>query len=140
MTTNTNSSTPGGAFVFYVAQNGSAACLSVSPDSSGGIVANPGPRLPSALQGGHVLALAAGDSSGGSQLTPQVGVLTSNGTVYYELFFSFFTNGAWSSPERKPPLPPVSPLPLQTPHIRTPPANIPSPNQSKPSSSPPFPP
>ena len=100
ITQNTDSAFQGAAFVFYVAKNGSAQCLSVVPDNSAGIVATPGPALPQGVQGGHVLALAAGVSSAGSQRSPQVGVLTSNGTLYYNLFFSFFHYNAWSSPER----------------------------------------
>ena len=99
----TNSSTPGAAFVFYVASNGSVECLNVTASSSGGINASPGPRLPSGVQGGNVLALAAGDSSisTGGQPRPQAGILTSNGTLWYSLYFTFFVNGSWSSPERK---------------------------------------
>ncbi len=93
-----NSTVSGEAYVFYVAQNGSARALSIHPDNSGdGIVASPGPTLPESLQGGHVLALAAGIT--GSR--PQVGVLTSNGTVYYNLYFSFFGNNSWTDPERE---------------------------------------
>lgn len=90
----------GEAFVFYVAQNGSVESLTITPTSADSIVASPGPRLPSSLQGGHVLALAAGASDANNVVTPQLGVLTSNGTVYYELYFSFFNNSAWTPPER----------------------------------------
>ena len=100
VTRNTNSTYPGAAFVFYVAQNGSAQCLSVLPDGNDGIVARPGPTLPPTLQNGHVLTLAAGVSSDSSGTRSQVGVLISNGTVYYDLFFSFFDNSTWSSPKR----------------------------------------
>ena len=100
ITRNTNSTSPGAAFVFYVAQNGSAQCVSVLPAENAGVVASPGPALPQSLQNGHVLALAAGVSSGGGRTRSQVGVLISNGTVYYDLFFSFFSNRTWSSPER----------------------------------------
>ncbi len=93
-----NSTVSGEAYVFYVAQNGSATALNILPDDSGdGIVASPGPTLPESLQGGNILALAAGITGS----TPQVGVLTSNGTVYYDLYFSFFSNGSWSTPERE---------------------------------------
>lgn len=93
-----NSTISGEAYVFYVAQNGSATALTIVPDVAGdGIVANPGPRLPDSLQGGYILALAAGIT--GSR--PQVGVLTSNGTVYYSLYFSFFSNNSWTAPERE---------------------------------------
>ena len=93
-----NSTVSGEAYVFYVAQNGSATALSILPDDSGdGIVASPGQHLPESLQGGNILALASGITGS----TPQVGVLTSNGTVYYELYFSFFRNGSWSTPERE---------------------------------------
>lgn len=92
-----NSTVSGEAYVFYVAQNGSAVALNILPDDSGdGINASPGPILPKSLQGGHILALAAGIT--GSR--PQVGVLTSNGTVYYSLYFSFFGNNTWTEPER----------------------------------------
>ena len=102
ITANTNSSAPGAAFVFYVAANGSAQCLNVTADEdSAGINANPGPSLPASIQGGHVLGLAAGDSSSGGQVRPQAGILTSNGTTWYSLYFTFFTNGSWSVPERK---------------------------------------
>ena len=93
-----NSTVSGEAFVFYVAQNGSAVALAIIPDVAGdGIVASPGPALPDSLQGGHILTLASGIT--GSR--PQVGVLTSNGTVYYNLYFTFFGNNSWSEPERK---------------------------------------
>ena len=93
-----NSTVSGEAYVFYVAQNGSAVALNILPDVAGvGIVASPGPKLPNSLQGGHILTLAAGIT--GSR--PQVGVLTSNGTVYYNLYFSFFGNNSWTEPERK---------------------------------------
>jgi len=84
-------------YVFYVASNGSAVCLSMDTDS-GRISASPGPVLPSSLNSGHVLALAAGEAFVGR---PQVGVLMSNGTVYYNLFFSFLEYGSWSEPQRK---------------------------------------
>lgn len=93
-----NSTVSGEAYVFYVAQNGSVVALSILPDTAGdGIVASPGPILPDSLQGGNILALAAGIT--GSR--PQVGVLTSNGTVYYNLYFSFFGNDTWTNPERE---------------------------------------
>ena len=93
-----NSTVSGEAYVFYVAQNGSATALNILPDVSGdGIVASPGQKLPESLQGGNILALASGITGS----TPQVGVLTSNGTIYYELYFSFFTNGSWGTPERE---------------------------------------
>lgn len=90
----------GQAFVFYVAQNGSVESLTITPTSADSIVASPGPSLPSSLQGGHVLALAAGTSEARNKATPQVGVLTSNGSVYYDLYFSFFNNSAWTAPQR----------------------------------------
>lgn len=90
----------GQAFVFYVAQNGSVESLTITPTSADSIVASAGPSLPSSLQGGHVLALAAGASDAHNVVTPQVGVLTSNGSVYYDLYFSFFNNSAWTAPER----------------------------------------
>ncbi len=90
----------GQAFVFYVAQNGSVESLLITPTSADSIVASPGPSLPSSLQGGHILALAAGALDANNVVTPQVGVLTSNGTVYYDLYFSFFNNSAWTAPER----------------------------------------
>lgn len=90
----------GQAFVFYVAQNGSVESLTITPTSADSIVASPGPSLPSNLQGGHVLALAAGTSEANNVATPQVGVLTSNGSVYYDLYFSFFNNSGWTPPER----------------------------------------
>ena len=93
-----NSTRSGEAFLFYVAQNGSAIALAITPDVAGdGIVASPGPTLPKSLEGGHILALASGIT--GSR--PQVGVLTSNGTAYYNLYFSFFGNNTWTEPERK---------------------------------------
>ena len=93
-----NSTVSGEAYVFYVAQNGSAVALNILPDVSGdGIIASPGPILPESLQGGRILTLAAGITGS----TPQVGVLTSNGTVYYSLYFSFFRNSSWSEPERE---------------------------------------
>ena len=70
----------------------------MTPDNSDGIVARPGPSLPAGVQGGNVLTLAAGVSTG-SNVRPQVGVLTSNGTAEYYLYFSFFANGAWGRPE-----------------------------------------
>lgn len=101
----------GQAFVFYVAQNGSVESLTITPTSADSIVASPGPSLPSSLQGGHVLALAAGASDANTVVTPQVGVLTSNGSVYYDLYFSFFNNSAWTAPELQtllvPALPPT---------------------------------
>ena len=100
----------GQAFVFYVAQNGSVESLTITPTSDDSIVASPGPSLPEALQGGHVLALAAGASDVNNVVTPQVGVLTSNGSVYYDLYFSFFNNSAWTPPERTCPL---LPLPIE---------------------------
>lgn len=105
ITKNTNSSDSGAAFVFYVARNGIAKCLSVHPDNNDGIVARPGPVLPAGVQGDHILALAAGVSSSGGHVHPQVGVLISNGTVEYSLYFSFFINGSWSQPERRLPIP-----------------------------------
>ncbi len=110
-----NSTRSGEAFVFYVAQNGSAVSLAITPDASGDwVVASPGPALPSSLQGGHILALASGIT--GSR--PQAGVLTSNGIVYYNLFFSFFGNNSWSDPELQtvlvPPLPPSDQVALPT--------------------------
>ncbi len=115
----------GQAFVFYVAQNGSVESLTITPTSADSIVASPGPRLPSSLQGGHVLALAAGTSEADDKSTPQVGVLTSNGSVYYDLYFSFFNNSAWTAPQRTLPLPP----PIST----TQHANLPSsPNNPRP--------
>lgn len=92
-----NGSAHGGIYVFYVASNGSALCLNVDMGSDS-ISASPGPVLPSSLDGGRVLALAAGEASVGR---PQVGVLMSNGTVYYDLFFSFLEHGSWSQPQRK---------------------------------------
>ena len=93
-----NSTVSGEAYVFYVAKNGSAVALNILPDVAGdGINASPGPILPESLQGGHILALASGIT--GSR--PQVGVLTSHGTVYYNLFFSFFSNNSWTDPERE---------------------------------------
>ena len=71
------------------------------PDESLGIVAEPGPRLPAGVQGGHVLTLASGTASSNGEIRPQVGVLTSNGTPEYSLYFSFYGNGTWSRPERK---------------------------------------
>ena len=62
------------------------------------ITAKTGPLLPPALNDGHILALAAGEASIGR---PQVGVLISNGSVYYDLFFSFLDNGTWSQPQRE---------------------------------------
>ncbi|KAL6721965.1 hypothetical protein ACLMJK_001070 [Lecanora helva] len=102
-----NSTRSGEAFLFYVSQNGSAIALAITPNAAGdGIVASPGPALPKSLQGGHILSLASGIT--GSR--PQVGVLTSRGTVYYELYFSFFTNNSWTEPGLQtvlvPPLPP----------------------------------
>ncbi|KAM0800040.1 hypothetical protein BDR22DRAFT_852673 [Usnea florida] len=94
-----NNTLSGQAFVFYVAQNGSVESLTITPTSSDSIVASPGPSLPETLQGGHVLALAAGASDANNVVTPQVGVLTSNGSVYYDLYFSFFNNSAWTPPE-----------------------------------------
>ncbi|KAL2042780.1 hypothetical protein N7G274_004539 [Stereocaulon virgatum] len=110
-----NSTISGEAYVFYVAQNGSAVALNILPDVSGdGIVASPGPKLPKSLQGGHVLALAAGIT--GSR--PQVGVLTSNGTIYYNLYFSFLGNSSWTEPELQtilvPPLPPSQQIVVST--------------------------
>ena len=90
----------GQAFVFYVAQNGSVESLLITPTSADSIVGSPGPSLPNSLQGGHVLALAAGISEANNKATPQVGVLTSNGTIYYNLYFSFFNNSAWTAPQR----------------------------------------
>lgn len=76
----------------------------ISPDSAGdGIVASPGPPLPQSMQGGHILTLASGITGG----RPQVGVLTSNGTAYYNLYFSFYGNDSWSDPERMIPFSPV---------------------------------
>lgn len=92
-----NGSAHGGLYVFYVASNGSAVCLSIDIGSDS-ISASPGPILPPSLNGGHVLALAAGEASIGR---PQVGVLMSNGTVYYNLFFSFLEHGSWTQPQRK---------------------------------------
>ncbi len=111
----------GQAFVFYVAQNGSVESLTITPTSADSIVASPGPRLPSSLQGGHVLALAAGTSEADDKSTPQVGVLTSNGSVYYDLYFSFFNNSAWTAPQRTLPLPPPIqlPNPLTSPPVQT---------------------
>ena len=83
--------------MFYVASNGSAVCLSMIMDSDS-VNAKPGPVLPPSLNGGHILALAAGEPSVGRS---QVGALTSNGTVYYSLFFSFLDNGSWTQPERE---------------------------------------
>lgn len=100
ITTNTNSSIAGAAFVFYVAQNGSAACLSVLPDQNDAIVASPGPTPPDSIQGNHIQGLAAGVSSSNGTVRSQMGVLTSEGTPYYSLFFSFLVNGSWSAPER----------------------------------------
>ncbi|KAG8533740.1 uncharacterized protein KY384_001481 [Bacidia gigantensis] len=96
ITSNSNSTIQGDAFVFYVAQNGSAECINIIPDGSGGIVASNGPQVPFGVEGGHVLALAAGNAEGGEQTGPQVGVLTSKRTTYCNLYFSFFTNGSWS--------------------------------------------
>lgn len=50
------------------------------------------------MQGDRVLGLAAGASSGNR---PQVGVLSSNGTVYYSLYFSFWIDDSWSKPQRE---------------------------------------
>lgn len=101
----------GAALVFYVTQNGTIECLSITPDSGAGIVANSGPALPQSMQGDHVLALAAGVASYGGKATSQVGVLLSNGTSYYNLFFSFLAHGSWSKPALEtvlvPPLPPA---------------------------------
>lgn len=64
---------------------------------SDSFTANPGSILPLSLNGGHILALAAGEASAGRS---QVGILTSNGTVLYNLFFSFLDNGSWTWPQR----------------------------------------
>ena len=101
MTANTNDTDPSASFVFYTAQNGTAQCVSIESDGQDGIVASPGPRLPSGVQGGHILALAAGVSTSGDLTRPQVGVLTSNGTPEYSLYFSFYGNRTWSTPERE---------------------------------------
>ena len=87
-----------GAWVFYVAQNGTAVALNVVPDGEARIVATVGSKLPSSMQGDKVLGLAAGASTG---KRPQVGVLCSNGTVYYSLYFSFWIGDNWSKPQRK---------------------------------------
>ena len=50
------------------------------------------------MQGDRVLGLAAGASTGNR---PQVGVLSSNGTVYYSLYFSFWIDESWSDPQRE---------------------------------------
>jgi len=92
-----NGSAHGGLYVFYVASNGSAVCLSIDMGSDS-ISASPGPVLPSSLNRGHVLALAAGEAFVGR---PQVGVRMSNGTVYYDLFFYFLEQGSWTQPQRK---------------------------------------
>lgn len=86
-----------GAWVFYVAQNGTAVALNVVPDGEASIVATVGSKLPSSMQGDKVLGLAAGASG----KRPQVGVLSSNGTVYYSLYFSFWIDDNWSKPQRK---------------------------------------
>ncbi|CAD6576831.1 MAG: hypothetical protein ASARMPRED_007895 [Alectoria sarmentosa] len=113
-----NDKLSGQAFVFYVAQNGSVESLTITPTSADSIVASPGPGLPGSLQGGHVLALAAGASDAGNVVTPQVGVLTSNGSVYYDLYFSFFNNSAWTTPELQtilvPALPPTEQITYPT--------------------------
>ncbi|CAD6590287.1 MAG: hypothetical protein ASARMPREDX12_004243 [Alectoria sarmentosa] len=113
-----NDKLSGQAFVFYVAQNGSVESLTITPTSADSIVASPGPGLPRSLQGGHVLALAAGASDAGNVVTPQVGVLTSNGSVYYDLYFSFFNNSAWTTPELQtilvPALPPTEQITYPT--------------------------
>ncbi len=95
VTTNGNASDSTEAYVFFVATNGSAVCLNVTIGQDS-IIASAGPTLPATLNGGHILALAAGEASIGR---PQVGVLTSNGTVYYNLLFSFLDYGSWSNPE-----------------------------------------
>ncbi|CAF9936022.1 MAG: hypothetical protein ALECFALPRED_006664 [Alectoria fallacina] len=113
-----NDKLSGQAFVFYVAQNGSVESLTITPTSADSIVASPGPGLPRSLQGGHVLALAAGASDAGNVVTPQVGVLMSNGSVYYDLYFSFFNNSAWTAPELQtilvPALPPTEQITYPT--------------------------
>ena len=137
ITANTNSSAPGAAFVFYVAANGSAQCLNITAnENSAGIVASPGPSLPASVQGGHVLALAAGDSSSGGQVRPQAGILTSNGTAWYSLYFTFYTDGSWSTPERKNiPYPPTKNISLILPQFKQS-LSLPFP----PTNNPPFPP
>lgn len=92
-----NRSAHDGLYVFYVASSGSAVCLSIDMGSDS-ISASPGPVLPSSLNGGHILALAAGEAFVGR---PQVGVLMSNGTVYYDLLFSFLEQGSRTQPQRK---------------------------------------
>ena len=81
-----------------MASNGTAVALLVVPNDNDGITASVGPKLPSSMQGDHVLGLAAGASSGDR---PQVGVLSSNGTVYYSLQFSFLHDDTWSKPQRR---------------------------------------
>ncbi|MCJ1279240.1 hypothetical protein MMC21_007064 [Puttea exsequens] len=102
-----NSTRSGEAFLFYIAQNGTAQALNILPDDNGlGIAASPGAPLPAGVQGGRILALAAGITGA----RPQVGVLTSNGTTWYNLYFSFYGTNSWSEPQLQtylvPPLPP----------------------------------
>ena len=102
MTGTANSSAPGSVLVFFVAENGNATVVNVTTDKNGAhLTTRIGDPLPSGVQGGHILTLAAGLSSVDGQVQPQVGVLTSNGTVYYNLLFSFFINGSWSNPQRE---------------------------------------
>ena len=94
----TSTANSSGAWLFYVAQNRTAIALTILPDGSAGITAAVRSQLPSAMQGDRVLSLAAGASTGKH---PQVGVLVSNGTVYYSLYFSFWMGEAWSKPQRE---------------------------------------
>lgn len=94
VTTSNNGSQVTGAYAFFVADNGTAACLNITIDQDS-LSASPGPTLPKSLEGGHILALAAGEAS---PSRPQVGVLTSVGTVYYNLYFSFLEHGSWGAP------------------------------------------
>ncbi|KAL8792900.1 MAG: hypothetical protein Q9195_004477 [Heterodermia aff. obscurata] len=103
----TSTADSSGAWLFYVAQNGTAIALEVKPNGNDGISASVGSKLPSSLQGDRVLGLAAGASTGDR---PQVGVLSSNGTVYYSLYFSFWIDDSWSTPQLQTLL--VPPLPL----------------------------
>jgi hypothetical protein len=96
-----NTSTTGEALLYYPDPSGTVTVLNIFSNDSGGISSNITTSLSSKLQGGHVLSVASGVSSTSGTLRPQVGVLVSYGTVYYDLYFSFYGNGSWTPPARK---------------------------------------
>ena len=72
----------------------SVVCLNMAMEND-----TPGQRYLQLFKGGRPLTLAVSELSVDR---PQVGVLASNGAVFYSFLFSCLNYGYWTRPKRKP--------------------------------------